>query len=142
MSFRSISALGPMSLLAFGQWAAGARTAPPPRTTVRPGAATALLAPWRGPFGGVPPWDQVEPEAFPEALKLAMAGQRAEIRAIDRNPAAPTFTNTIAALERSGRSLDRVRTLFQVHAGSLKTGPMPRIEKALRPRLAAFDDEI
>lgn len=142
MSFRSLSALGPMSLLAFGQLAAGVRTAPPARLMARPGTATALLAPWRGPLGGVPPWDKVEPEAFPEAVRLAMADQRAEIRAIDRNPAAPTFTNTIAALERSGRALDRVRTLFQVHAGTLKTGPMPRIERTLRPRLAAFDDEI
>jgi peptidyl-dipeptidase Dcp len=142
MSFRAFSALGPMSLLAAGHLAAGAGTTPPARSVVRPRAVSALLAPWRGPFGGLPPWDKVDPGAFPAAVKLAMAEQRAEIRAIGRNPAAPTFANTIAALERSGRALDRVRTLFQVHAGSLKTGPMPRIEKALRPRLAGFDDEI
>jgi peptidyl-dipeptidase Dcp len=84
----------------------------------------------------------VDPGAFPAALRQAMAEQRAEIRAIDRNPAPPTFANTIAALERSGRALDRVQSLFQVHAGTLKTGTLARIERTLRPRLAAFEDEI
>jgi peptidyl-dipeptidase Dcp len=102
----------------------------------------ALLAPWKGPFGGVPPWDQVDPAAFPEAIQRAMADQRTRIQAIAGNPAPPTFGNTLVALERSGRALDRVRCLFQVHAGTLKVGAMARIEKAIRPRLAAFDDEI
>jgi len=104
--------------------------------------AAAMLEPWKGPFGGVPPWDRVVPEAFPEAFDLAMEDCRTRLRRIADNPAAPTFANTIAALERSGRSLERVRTLFEVHAGTLKVGPMPGIEEAVMPRLAAFADEI
>ncbi|MDR3672637.1 MAG: M3 family metallopeptidase, partial [Holophaga sp.] len=102
----------------------------------------AMLAPWKGPFGGVPPWHQVEPEAFPAAFDRAMDAQRAEIRRITGNPQPPTFGNTIAALERSGRMLERVSTLFEVHASTLKLGELPRIEAEVMPRLAAFDDEI
>ena len=61
-----------------------------------------LLAPWSGPYGGVPPFDKVKVEDFKPALEAAMDGQPAEIDAIADDPAAPTFENTIAALERRG----------------------------------------
>ncbi|WP_306598105.1 M3 family metallopeptidase [Geothrix sp. 21YS21S-2] len=102
----------------------------------------ALTAPWTGPFGGVPPWDQVRPADFAAAFDLAMADQRKAIKAIVDNPAAPTFENTIAALERSSRMLDRVNILTGVHFSTLKTGDVPRIEAETNPKLAAFADEI
>lgn len=102
----------------------------------------ALTAPWTGPFGGVPPWDQVKPADFAAAFDLAMADQRKAIKAIVDNPAAPTFENTIAAMERSSRMLDRVNILSGVHFSTLKTGDVPRIEAETNPKLAAFSDEI
>jgi peptidyl-dipeptidase Dcp len=90
----------------------------------------------------VPPWDKVDPEAFPAALGQAMDDQRERSRRIAADPAPPTFANTIVALERSGRVLDRVETLFKVHADTLKDGRMARIEQEVRPRLAALSDEI
>ena len=63
-----------------------------------------LLAPWTGPFGGVPPFDQVRPAGFKAALEAAMAEELREIDVIAANPAEPTFENTIAALERTGRA--------------------------------------
>jgi len=107
-----------------------------------PAPPAAMLAPWKGPFGGVPPWDKVVPEAFPEAFEQAMADQRERIRRITGNPRPATFANTLAALERSGRMLERVHALFDVHAGTLKLGELPRIEEEVMPRLAAFADEI
>jgi len=107
-----------------------------------PAPPPAMLAPWKGPFGGVPPWDKVVPGAFPEAFERAMADQRERIRRITGNPRPATFANTLAALERSGRMLERVHALFDVHAGTLKLGEMPRIEEEVMPRLAAFADEI
>jgi peptidyl-dipeptidase Dcp len=101
-----------------------------------------MLAPWKGPFGGVPPWHQVAPEAFPAAFERAMEAQRAQLRRITGDPRPPAFGNTIAALERSGRMLERVTTLFEVHASTLKLGELPRIEAEVMPRLAAFADEI
>ena len=63
-----------------------------------------LLAEWTGPYDGVPPWDQVRPDLFPEALQYGIDEQRREVLAVADNPAAPTFDNTIAALEKADRS--------------------------------------
>ncbi|MCV4796161.1 hypothetical protein OFB84_30005, partial [Escherichia coli] len=71
-----------------------------------------LLAEWKGPYGGVPPFDRVKVEDFKPALEIAMAENLEEIRRIAENPDAPTFENTIVALERSGQKLNRVLTIF------------------------------
>ena len=67
-----------------------------------------LLPAWSGPYGGVPPFDKVKVEHFKPALEAAMAEQLAEIDRIANDPSPPTFANTIEAMERSGRMLDRV----------------------------------
>ena len=101
-----------------------------------------MLAPWTGPYGGVPPWDKVAPKDFIPAFDAAMAEERRNIQSIVANPAAPTFENTIAAMERSGRALERVNALAGVHFSSLKLGEVPKIESEVMPKLAAFGDEI
>ena len=73
-----------------------------PQTSQNP-----LLADWTGAFG-LPPFAAVAPDKFRPAFDAALAAHRAEIDAIASDPAAPSFDNTIAALERSGRALDRV----------------------------------
>ena len=65
-----------------------------------------LVKPWSGPYGGVPPWDDMHPEHFPHAFDAAIAEQKAEVDAIAANPDPPDFDNTIVALERSGALLD------------------------------------
>src|SRR5437867_12262747 len=60
-----------------------------------------LLSEWSGPYGGVPPFDQVKIEYFKPALEAAMAENLADIDKIAKDPAAPTFTNTIVALEKA-----------------------------------------
>src|SRR4051812_45615556 len=55
----------------------------------------------------LPPFDKIKDESFEPALLAGMAAQRKEIDAIAKNPAAPTFENTIAAMERSGELLTR-----------------------------------
>ena len=71
-----------------------------------------------------------------------MTEQLAEIDAIAANPAAATFENTIAALERAGSTLDRVQTLFGVFAGTMSTSDMQEVEREMAPRFAAFGDKI
>ena len=73
-----------------------------------------LVAPWGGAYGGVPPWDHVRPEHFPDAFTTALAEERADVEKIASSADAPTFQNTIEALERSGRTRDRVARLFAV----------------------------
>ena len=58
------------------------------------------------------PSQTIRPEHFRPAFELAMADHLAEIEAIAAAPQAPSFDNTIAALERSGRALDRVNAVF------------------------------
>src|SRR5712664_3222390 len=71
-----------------------------------PANANPLLANWSGPYGGVPPFDRVQIASFKPALETAMAENLAEVEKIAKNSAAPSFENTIAELERSGRTLD------------------------------------
>src|SRR3954452_22227054 len=72
----------------------------------------ALLADWTGPYDGVPPWDKVKPGLFPQAFQYGIDEQRREILAIADSTEAPTFANTIEAIEKTGQRLDRVGTLF------------------------------
>ena len=80
-----------------------------------------LLRPWSGPFGGVPPFDKVQIGDFKSALSAAMEDQLAEIATIAKNPAPATFENTILAMERAGRSLDRVSRVFGVYTSTLNS---------------------
>ena len=105
-------------------------------------ADSILLKPWTGPYGGVPPWDLVDPDEFVDAFDVAIAMATKEIQAIANNEAAPTFENTFVALEKSAATLDRLESIFQVHCANLKVGPMPDIQKVVMPKLAAYYDSI
>src|SRR5882724_5743150 len=72
-----------------------------------------LLEDWRGPFG-VPPFGRIAPEHFMPAFDRAFAEHDTEIAAIASDAAAPTFESTIEAMERTGRTLDRVGRVFGV----------------------------
>jgi peptidyl-dipeptidase Dcp len=101
-----------------------------------------LLAEWTGPYGGVPPFDQVRVEHFKPALEAAMAQERAEVEAIANNPAAPTFQNTIEAMERTGRASGRVGTAYGIWSSNMNTPEFQAVEREMAPKLAAFADEI
>ena len=82
-----------------------------------------LLQVWTGPYEGVPPWDRVTPELFPEAFQFAIGERRREVLAIANNGAPPTFENTVEALEKAGERLDRVEALFGVMTSNVTTPP-------------------
>ena len=105
-------------------------------------AANPLLTEWTGPYGGVPPFDKVKVEDFKPALEAAMAENLAEIDKIANNSAAPTFENTIAAMEKTGRTLSRVSTIFEIWGGNLSTPEYQKVEAEMAPVLAAFYDKI
>ncbi|HMP62348.1 MAG TPA: M3 family peptidase, partial [Phenylobacterium sp.] len=114
--------------------ALGAATLPLPALAA---TGAPLLAPWTGPYGGVPAFDKVQVAEFAPALEAAMAEELREVAAIADNRAAPTFDNTIAALERSGQALDRVTTYYGIWGGTLSTPEMRAVETAMAPKLAA-----
>ena len=101
-----------------------------------------LLEKWVGRYSGLPPFDKVRLPDFEPAFRASMDMQRAEVAAISRNRAAPTFANTIAALERSGEPLNNVRTLYYVHTSVVITPEMQKIEEKMEPVLAAYSDEL
>ena len=78
-----------------------------------------LLADWSGPYGGVPPLDRVKVDHFKPALETAMEEQLAEIHRIVMHAAPANFENTIAALERSGKTMDRVTTVYGIWSSTM-----------------------
>ena len=105
-------------------------------------AASPLLAEWTGPYGGIPPFDQIRVELFPDAFRQSMDLDRAEIARICDNPEPATFANTIAALESAGRAYGRVMSLWSVWSSTLNDKQVQAIELEWSPRFAAFHDEI
>jgi peptidyl-dipeptidase Dcp len=101
-----------------------------------------LLAPWTGPFGGVPPFDKVRAVDFKSALEAAMEDELDEMAAIADTPAPPTFENTIAAMERAGRTLDRVSRIFGVYTSTLNGPDIQAVATEMAPRMAAHQDAI
>ncbi|MGA2892536.1 MAG: M3 family metallopeptidase [Xanthobacteraceae bacterium] len=84
----------------------------------------------------VPPFDRIRPEHFREAYARALAEYEAEVAAIAAQPAPPSFANTIAALELSGRALDRVESAFHLLVGAHSNDALLEIEREMSPQLA------
>jgi peptidyl-dipeptidase Dcp len=101
-----------------------------------------LAAPWTGPYGGVPAFDKASPALLAPAMEAGMAQQLAELQAIADDPAPPTFQNTIAAMERSGRALSRAYTVYGIYGATLSDEAVQAVERDLEPELAAFRDRI
>ena len=112
-----------------------------PKTAVVPEDRNPLLAEWAGAFA-LPPFASIKPEHFRPAFDRALAVHRAEIDAIAANPSAPNFDNTIAALENSGRMLDRVANVFFVLTGANTSDEIEAIERGISPLLARHNNAL
>ena len=91
---------------------------------------------------GVPAFDRVTTADLEPALLAAMEQGRAEIEAIAEQTEAPTFENTIAALERSGGALNRAANYFGIFSGTLSTPEVRDIEQRMSPRFSQYSSEI
>ncbi|RYG17541.1 MAG: M3 family peptidase, partial [Caulobacteraceae bacterium] len=100
-----------------------------------------LAQTWDGPLAS-PPLDRIHTGDIQPALKATMAEHMREIDAIATAKVAPTFDNTIAALERSGRPLTRTASLFNTVVGTMADEPMQKVEQAVSPLLASHGDEV
>ena len=106
-----------------------------------PAGANALLATWETPFG-TPPFDAFESEDYMPALREGMARQRDEIQAITADTEPATLANTIEALERSGRLLDRVQNIFFAINGANSDDVTRETATEIAPELSAHGDDI
>ena len=100
-----------------------------------------LLETWTTPFG-VPPFDRIRAEHFPPAFEAAMATHREEIAAIGADPAAPSFANTVEALERGGGLITKVAATFFNLAASQATEELQAVEREVAPKLARHRMEV
>jgi peptidyl-dipeptidase Dcp len=100
-----------------------------------------LLATWSGEFE-LPPFAAIKAEHFRPAFDRALAEHRAEIDTIAQNGAEPSFENTIAALEKGGRELERVANVFFVLAGADTSDDIEAIEREVSPMLARHNNAL
>ncbi|WP_417725933.1 M3 family metallopeptidase [Roseovarius sp.] len=100
-----------------------------------------LLADWQTPFA-LAPFDRVKDEDFKPAFESALAEARAEVVAIAENPDVPTFSNTVEALEASGKRLDRVLSVFYTLAGADSNPKRQELQREFGPKLAAYSSEL
>ncbi len=101
----------------------------------------ALLQPMDGPFG-LPPFAKITDADFGPAFDAGLAEARDNIAAIAGNPDAPSFENTIDALELAEGFLDRVSGIFYNLAGADSTPAREDLQRDLAPKLSAFSSEV
>src|SRR6185437_7266140 len=105
------------------------------------GPENPFYAPSTLPFHA-PPFNKIKDSDYQPALEAGMAQQIKEADAIADNPAPPTFENTLVALEKSGRLLDRVASVFFGVTGANTDPELQKVQTAVAPQLAATQDAI
>ena len=104
-------------------------------------SANPFFQTWTTP-DGAPPFDRIRPEHFREAYARAFTEHDAEVAAIAAQPEPPDFANTIAALELSGRLLERVGSAFYLLVGAHSDAALLEIEREIAPQLARHWNRI
>ncbi len=100
-----------------------------------------LLSDWTLPFGA-PPFDSIKDAHFTEAFERAIREKEADIAAVAAQAEAPSFANSIEALERSGRMLNRVRGVFGCYQYALANPQIQAIARDVVPRLSRLSDGL
>ncbi|PRH83305.1 M3 family metallopeptidase [Arenimonas caeni] len=118
-----------------------AADAPAPAQAAEPVSANPFFTVSSLPYQA-PRFDLIRNEHYQPALERGMAEQRAEIDAIAANPDAPTFENTIVAMEKTGALLNRTAAVFGNLAGAHTNPEIQKVQAALAPKFAAHQDAI
>lgn len=100
-----------------------------------------LLNDWNTPFD-VAPFDAISDADFEPAFEHALSEAHADIKAIAETEAAPSFANTIEALEVAGKKLDRVLSVFFTVAGADSNETRQGLQRAFSTQLAAYSSKI
>ncbi|HEY8309503.1 MAG TPA: hypothetical protein VIG47_03055, partial [Gemmatimonadaceae bacterium] len=110
-------------------------------TTTISARTNPFFAPSSLPFQA-PPFDQIQEGDYLPAIQEGMKQQLAEVARISANPEAPTFANTLVALERSGALLNRVMPVFSAVTGANTSDELQKVQQEVAPQLAAHEDSI
>ncbi|MCC2617423.1 M3 family metallopeptidase [Aestuariibacter halophilus] len=101
-----------------------------------------LMAPYSGPYGGVPAFDKMDLALLKPAMQASMAKNLAEIEAIANNPEPPTFANTIVEMEKAGDELGRVFTYWGIWSSNKNSPEFRAIQGEMAPKISAFFSKI
>jgi peptidyl-dipeptidase Dcp len=112
-----------------------------PATIPTPTAPNPFFQEWKTPFG-MPPFDRIEPGHYLPAFQEGIAQRRKEVEAIASSQGAPTFSNTVEALENGGLQLAKVSEVFFSISGSDTTETLQAIAKEISPLTSALRDDI
>ncbi|WP_456462891.1 M3 family metallopeptidase [Lutibacter sp.] len=105
-------------------------------------ATNILLEEWTGPYGGVPAFDKMNIKNIKSALEVGMKENLADIDLITKNSKKPTFKNTIVALEKAGKTLNRVQRYYGIWSANVSSPEFRKIQKEMAPVLSEFRSKI
>jgi peptidyl-dipeptidase Dcp len=126
-------------LVAVGAVGLGTSLASPAETGFGP--SNPFFVPSALPFQA-PPFDKIKDEDYQPAIEAGMAEQQREVQAIADNPAAPTFENTLVAIEKTGRLLRRAMAAFGGVSAANTNPTLQNVKADEAPKLAAHEDAI
>ena len=109
-------------------------------TEVPTAAENPFFVEWTTPFG-VPPWGEIAVEHYLPAFERAVAEEQQEVKAIAENPEAPTFDNTIGALDASGQLLSKVSGVFYTLSGAETNDELQEIARQVAPMTSNLRDD-
>ncbi|MEO8586207.1 MAG: M3 family metallopeptidase, partial [Acidobacteriota bacterium] len=112
-----------------------------PAAAQTPPASNPFFEEWKTPFG-MPPFEQIKAQHYAPAFESGIAERKKEVEAIASNPAAPTFANTVEALEHGGLALAKVNDVFSTLTGAETNDALQAINKEFSPKLSALRDDV
>src|SRR5208282_345132 len=129
------------AFIASGAMALGTISTPTTAADAKFGPSNPFYAPSTLPFHA-PPFDKIKDEDYQPAIEAGMAEELVEIQAIADNPAPPTFENTLVAMQKAGRLLQRVMATFGAVTGANTNPVLQNVQTEEAPKLAAHQDAI
>ena len=132
---------GLQMVLAAGVIMMSSSVVPAQTTDVGFGPENPFYGPSTLPFQA-PPFDKIKDSDYQPAIEAGMAEQLKEMRAIADNPAAPTFENTVVAMEKTGALFQRANAAFSGVTGANTNPVLEKVQREEAPRMAAHNDAI
>ncbi|MEL0643465.1 M3 family metallopeptidase [Olleya sp. Ti.3.14] len=108
----------------------------------KPMSDNLLLKDFTGPYGGVPAFDKMKVDQIQPAVLEGIEQGLIDIETIANNKEAPTFKNTIEAMERAGHSLDNVFTYYGIFSSNMSSPEFRDVQSALAPKLSDYTSKI
>ncbi|WP_283640640.1 M3 family metallopeptidase [Mesonia mobilis] len=101
-----------------------------------------FLTEWKGEYNGVPAFDKMELSQLKPAIQKAMENHLEEIDRIANLESEPTFENTIVAMEKAGKDLDRVFTYYGIYSSNISSEEFREIQQELAPEISNYRSQI